>query len=339
MRSEIPLQPNFDELFAQALRLEAIFIPHTRKQREARYADLGSANPSARFVHYTSADAALKIIGSKHVWMRNTTCMADYREVQHGFEIMNRFYSDILKREPFYHALDEVSPGLAHEAVDLFDHWWQNIRTSTYIASISEHGDDEDLHGRLSMWRAFGSSGVARVAIVVRIPWRFDASEALNIMFSPVAYFKEDDAHAIFARVTANIKAESDFLRSIDRKMVAHAIFSMFVVGATCLKHEGFHEEREWRVIYGPERAPSPLMKSSIETVGGIPQIVYHLPLDASVDPVLADLDLAKVFDRLIIGQSQFSWPMYEAFVSQLKVGGVYDAEQRVFISNIPIRS
>jgi len=30
---------------------------------------------------------------------------------------------------------------------------------------------------------------------------------------------------------------------------------------------------------------------------------------------LLADLDFARVFDRLIIGPSQYSWAMYEAFV------------------------
>ena len=113
----------------------------------------------------------------------------------------------------------------------------------------------------------------------------------------------------------------------------------MFVVSVTCLKHEGFHEEREWRVIYGPERAPSSFMQSSIEVVGGIPQIVYQLPLDVTVDDALADLDLPRLFDRLIIGPSQFSWAMYGAFVRALNASGIQDAEKRVFISNIPIRS
>jgi len=38
-------------------------------------------------VHYTSAEAALSIIGDKRVWIRNTTCMSDFREVEHRFDI------------------------------------------------------------------------------------------------------------------------------------------------------------------------------------------------------------------------------------------------------------
>jgi len=37
-----------------------------------------------RFVHYTSAENGLKIINTKTIWMRNTNCMTDYSEVQHG---------------------------------------------------------------------------------------------------------------------------------------------------------------------------------------------------------------------------------------------------------------
>jgi hypothetical protein len=38
----------------------------------------------------------------------------------------------------------------------------------TFITSIFEHDDSDDLHGRLSMWRALGMS-TARVAIVFKV--------------------------------------------------------------------------------------------------------------------------------------------------------------------------
>ncbi len=73
-------------------KLEGIFMPEARKIRDAFYAN------SRRFVHYTSADAALKIIKTKRLWMRNTTCMIDYREVEHGFEMFRSFFSNEEKR-------------------------------------------------------------------------------------------------------------------------------------------------------------------------------------------------------------------------------------------------
>jgi hypothetical protein len=54
--------------------------------------------------------------------------------------------------------------------------------------------------------------------------------------------------------------------------------------------------------FYTAKRWPSPLMTSSIEVVGGVPQIDYKIPLDGSVSPFVADLDFGQVFDRLIVG-------------------------------------
>ena len=67
--------------------------------------------------------------------------------------------------------------------------------------------------------------------------------------------------------------------------------------------------------------------------------MVYKLPLDAQVSDVLADLDASRMFDRLIVGPSQYSWAMYEAFTKALRNIGVEEAEKRVVLSQIPIRS
>ena len=208
-----------------------------------------------RFVHYTSAEAALGIIKSKRIWMRNTTCMADYREVQHGFEILRKFFSEKPKTDAFVAALDVCVPGAAMEAINLFDQWWQNIQLNTYITSISEHHPKEDLHGRLSMWRAFGGS-TARVALVITLPWFSGGAEALNVIFSPVSYLTEDEAHEVIQTVIKNIGINSDFLRSIDHQRIVATVFTMLRAGVICLKHEGFREEREWRVIFSSYTSP-----------------------------------------------------------------------------------
>jgi len=70
------------------LRLGGIFMPHARRKLSARYTTPGAA---ASFVHYTSADAAIGIIRTKRLWMRNVMCMTDYREVDHGFGLRQRW--------------------------------------------------------------------------------------------------------------------------------------------------------------------------------------------------------------------------------------------------------
>ncbi|HXM22771.1 MAG TPA: hypothetical protein VN948_16050 [Terriglobales bacterium] len=109
------------ELIKVALQLEQIFMPQAKRQRDEAYKRQSTPGDAMvqelRFVHYTSAEAALKIIRSKRLWMRNATCMSDYREVQHGFDILNKFFSDKVKTELFVNALDACVPGAAQDAI------------------------------------------------------------------------------------------------------------------------------------------------------------------------------------------------------------------------------
>jgi hypothetical protein len=67
-------------------RLEGIFHPFAKSRRERLY----GVAPVARFVHYTTAEAALKIILSKRLWMRSTTAMADLREKSKELGLVDR---------------------------------------------------------------------------------------------------------------------------------------------------------------------------------------------------------------------------------------------------------
>jgi hypothetical protein len=80
-------------------------------------------------------------------------------------------------------------------------------------------------------------------------------------------------------------------------------------------------------------------MKQSTEVIAGIPQLVYKIPMDARESPEIADLDFAKLFDRLIVGPSPYVWPMHEAFVDALLKAGVQNPAQRLIPSGIPIRA
>jgi hypothetical protein len=117
--------------------LESIFMPHARKQRDEIYPPDSAfeiSQTSIPFVHYTSAEAALSIIKGKRIWMRNTTCMADYREVQHGFEILRKFFSQKAKTDAFVAALDVCVPGTAMEAINLFNQWGSSL---THVGKAS----------------------------------------------------------------------------------------------------------------------------------------------------------------------------------------------------------
>lgn len=314
--------------------LESIFVPHASRRRnkfdQAQF---------ARFVHYTSAEAGLKIISQKRIWMRSTACMTDYMEVQHGFAILNKFFSQKDKEAQFIDAVNTIAQGAAQEAMANFNKWWQSgiVQFQTYIFSVSEHDDQEDNHGRLSMWRASGNNK-SRVAIVFKVPRESEAVAALGINFSPVAYLTDDEMNKLVPDVMENIGKNEAFLKTIPRQELVNWIFHMLLWGATCIKHEGFHEEREWRAVYSPLIFKSELVASMTETVEGIPQIVFNIPIDKTVNPKLENIDIAKFFDRLIIGPSQYPVTMLDAFDGALSKAGVVEARKKICISHIPIR-
>ena len=177
---------------------------------------------------------------------------------------------------------------------------------------------------------------------MISLPWISSSGEALNVRFSPVAYLTETETHAAIYQVIGNVNRNHDFLSSVDRQTIVDTGFDMLLTCVTCSKHEGFREEREWRAIYFPYQRPSTLMESSTEVIGGVPQIVHKIPLDITVSEALADLEFSRVFDRLIIGPSQYPLPMCEAFHAALANAGIAmeaGTPQRIFISGIPIRS
>jgi hypothetical protein len=322
------------------IRLQKIFMPYASKQQDKLYKPDGQ-EPKAfvPFVHYTSAEAAFKIIKSKRLWMRNAVGMSDYKEVVHGQEILSRYFSDETRYNKFTSSLDPVAPNVAKEAIDLFNRHIDNIRFDTYISSLSEHDTEkEDKNGRLSMWRAFGNSS-ARVALVLNIPSNSNGGQTLNVIFSPVAYLAEDEIHKVIDEIITNIQSNQDFLRSLSPGAIKTIVFNTFLAAVTCLKHEGFKEEKEWRAIYCPSIRTSPYMNASIEIVNGVPQIVYNIPMNSQAHPTLADLDFSRIFSRLIIGPSPSPYVMHGAFVEALKGAGVDKPEYKVFPSGIPIRT
>lgn len=321
------------------MHLEAIFMPEARRRREAF---LNSHDP--RFVHYTSADAAISILEKKRLWLRNTTAMTDNREVLHGFEMVREFLNtpDLVNR--FRSAVDNVHDGVAVQAINRFLEHWNNSDfspfTQTYIGSVSEHDSEEDKHGRLSMWRAFGSVSVARVALVFRVPLLSGSVQFLNCTFSPVSYLTREGAKNIFAAIIANIVNEQAFLKTVPPDQLLAWLFYMFVLASVCIKHAGFREEREWRLIYSPPLVPAARQRlvSERESVGGIPQLVYKFPIDAAFAPEVAEIDVAAMIDRIIVGPSWHPWVTYQSFTALLGEMGVPNFQERVVTSDIPVR-
>jgi hypothetical protein len=293
-------------------------------------------------VHYSSADAAIKMITNREVWMRRATCMNDFSEIDYGLWCLRIGLFQTPAGKRLRQVLEESFSGLFDEIVQYFVRDWRPpFLENTYLTCLSEHRSPrEDELGRLSMWRAYGgSTGVA----VVMTPTPFlTESHALRAYASPVGYFAPPEFHRRFADVVSRIDAEQSFLRGIGRDAVWTRLFNMFLFAATCTKHPGFHEELEWRVTHNPDLHVSPHLTKSIETIRGVPQPVYKIALrniPAEIPTERLDgVAIPQLVERVIIGPTQHPTIIREAIVMKLEEAGVSDASKRVVISDIPLR-
>ena len=162
---------------AEQIRLCKIFHPFAFEKHLVTVAEGG------RFVHYTSADAAMSILRSKEVWMRNASCMNDYREIDYGMECLQLAFKSGVGQK-CQRALDRMFKDLSSEITKLFDSWVPHFRSNTYLFCVSDHLESEDNHGRLSMWRAYGNG--TRLALVLKHAPFLSPSDALKAYTRPI---------------------------------------------------------------------------------------------------------------------------------------------------------
>ncbi len=112
----------------------------------------------------------------------------------------------------------------------------------------------------------------------------------------------------------------------------------MLVTAAVSLKHEGFKEEREWRVIYIPQIYQSKLVSFSTEIIEGVPQIIHKIPLQDSPADGVIGVAIPTLVDRVIIGPTAYPVTMGAAFAVALHQAGVANPASRVVASGIPLR-
>lgn len=289
-----------------------------------------------RFAYYTSAETAFRILDKKEVWMRSTSVMNDFMEVEYGLDCLRAAYNDDELHPKFKTAIDTCFSGLTAEIQDLFNGWIPHIREDTYITCISEHNIEEDAHGRLSMWRAYG--GRSGVALIFNGEPMFGTSNALAAQSSPVGYLTREGMRAQFIKAISNITESTTFIQTLERENVKQIVFSMLRYAALCTKHPGFHEEKEWRIIASPKLYGEKLLESSIEVVRGIPQPIKKIKLKDHPDEGLVGLELPKLLDRVIIGPTEFPKEIKKAFTLMLEEAGVPDAGKKIIISDIPLR-
>lgn len=225
-----------------------------------------------------------------------------------------------------------------------FDHILEKFDSeyvlNTYVLCFSEH-DPPDNDGLLSMWRGYGNGG-SGAAIVI------DTSKISNVQDSPfivgkviygtkekrLAWIREKISD--LAKVVAShARVDDDFFYA------AWAWFTRLKSFALFTKHNGFHEEREWRVVYMSDRDEHALVKpyfGHLVTDRGI-EPKLKLPIQPIKGVIAEGVSLEAIVERIILGPSVASVLALNSFKQMLRNTGREALADRVVASGIPFRA
>ncbi|MCK4204742.1 DUF2971 domain-containing protein [Brucella pituitosa] len=322
------------------MRCFSIFMPYAYKETQNVMTD-----DSIDFAHYTSAETLLKILDGAgpnnppKIWMRNVRTMNDVDEIYHGYDRIQAALNDGGRNDRLKAAFESINLDATTSALTSFHSHWDNHLTHTYITCMTAHDELENKFGRLSMWRAYGKNTVGAAIILNKTPF-FTPSDILGAYSSPVAYHTDEKLASEIDQVIYNIETNKDWLKTVDPECIGFYIFNMFSFGVTCLKHPGFREEKEWRIIFNPKMRDNGTIPHTTQSVDGAPQKIYTLEMkDIHIgEDSLTGISPDALIKRVIIGPSQLQGTVREAMIEALTKVGVTNAEKRVVLSTIPMR-
>ena len=285
-----------------------------------------------KLAHYTSAKVALSIIENKTIWLNNVQYMNDYSEIEIG-QLLD-FYNNATGTE-LKGILEEISTGCTKKLEFNYNNISPKLM-NTYALCLTEHLPDEDKYGRLSMWRAYAANN--GVALVFNRPMFLEESLNTSAMTIPMFYFDQEKFCDTVHEFTKILNDNKDMLKQASG--FNEYIFKKFLITVLSMKHKGFQEEREWRILCNSSiymSPPNEILKEKRVEVNGAPRIIKTLNF-ADVQYKNIKFNMNDLIYKVIIGPSNNAEQLREIFVNALSDNGVKNADDKVICSNIPIR-
>lgn len=311
-------------------QLPQLLQPYASRRLEAAKAE------KICFSHYTSADAALSIIRNREIWLRSANVMNDFSEIAHGQNCLVHAWKNTSFGQRLQAVMNRRQDGLSKQLEATFNKYLTDRHTDTYLMSISEHHPDDDRLGKLSMWRAYG--GHTNVAFVFNTSPLFSESAALPAFSSPVLYATVAEFADHFSQVVTGLEENFAVVQNTDPNQLVSELFFALHMAVLSTKHPGFAEEKEWRILHSPSLGPSERIKFDVVSISGVPQKVYKISLENFPNEGFTGASLPEVLEEIIIGPTQFPYPIYDALVHELTEAGVANAPSKVRVSDIPLR-
>ncbi len=192
---------------------------------------LARRTPPEVLYHYTSQRGLLGIVEKKRMWATHIRYLNDSQEFEHALDLAKKLLkkerdSGQTKRSRFgAKALEQLDGSL-------------DIHTpfTVYVTSFTEQGN------QLSQWRAYcppeGGFSLSFSVSKLRAATEKRSNE-FDLAFIPCLY-EESEQHALIAE-----------LISTAQTVTSPEISFVFLMlrWAPAIKDEGFHEEKEWRLI------------------------------------------------------------------------------------------
>jgi hypothetical protein len=310
---------------------------------EALFHDLATeitfADARPLLAHYTSIAVVESILRNKEVWFSNPLLMNDHEEVRFGMLQGVDVFLDNAEMTNIFGPNREFYNYLCDQIVGYRNKYGEDDVIDTFVFSLSEINENES-DGLLSMWRGYGGNG-AGAAIV------FD-SAALNANEdSPFIIAKVDygTTEARIQKLNALVKVlleklASNYVPKEQLHLVAHQFIERLKIFSLFTKHDGFSEEREWRVVYMPERDPIGYLKNMIGYSIGLngiePKLKFNIEKGSSA--IGGSLTMAKIVSKIILGPTVSS-PLAKASFLKMLSTVAPEMSDRLVVSSIPFRN
>lgn len=261
--------------------------------------------------------------------------MNDYSEVSHGFYCLNESYKK--NRDRLKGIFEGRFPNFFEEFESIFNSVWSSLSSNIYVFSFSVYDEKTDGLGRLSMWRAYG--GRSGVAVVMNTEPFFNETDAnaIHAFTLPVIY--SDDIMDLFNDLVGRIEENRDFICSLEKEYIQNILTWLFCIWSVSIKHPGFSEEQEWRIVYFGTKK-SEYLKEEIILRNGLPQKIFKIPLKDIPEIGLRGVEIPSLLNKIIVGPTydNASVDIAEALIDMLKEENVEEVYSKIHLSNIPLR-
>jgi Protein of unknown function (DUF2971) len=293
--------------------------------------------------HYTSLEVLEKIIQHNELWFSHPFFMNDVQEMRFGIAEGCKVF-DAFSRHQEFIALcgTEVRAAkLASYFAGCLSAFELKNKFDVYVLCFSDHDDVADSDGLLSMWRGYGANGNG-AALIFRTDY-LRPREHSPLLAGKVIYATDAERRKWFEEMfRKGLKIlHSESLPDDKLHVAAMAMFESMKVFALLSKHQGFKEEREWRIIYFPERDTLHLLENQISYFLGRRGIEPKLKF--KVEPLMLEpretWTFNSILHKIILGPSLSSELTVAAVCKMLVAHGKADFRGKLSASGIPLRS